>query len=330
MRRDGLYKRLLSAVFLSVCVGLIVVSPVSAASSKFSVGVLSPGMTLEPVLEGFREGLDRLGHKEGKQVAFIVVDTKGDSSDLGPRVATLLEAKPDVLFTVTTAYTAAAKRATSVVPIVFVFVTNPVESGLVAGYASSKNNVTGVATYSAAISGKRLEILREAAPRIKTVLTIVAIRESFALSAFRSLEEAAKKLGVQLVRRDVTTREEIEQALKDTPKGSVDAIFHVPSALVRSHIGLLIKKAREDKIPLDVNEHTLVQLGGLISYGAESRLLGAQAAKLVVKILKGTPPSDIPIETPERFFLSINLATAKAIGLKIPRGVLERADFLVE
>jgi ABC-type uncharacterized transport system substrate-binding protein len=212
---------------------------------------------------------------------------------------------------------------------VFAWVGNPLSAGLVASYPYSKSNLTGVTTSGDSLSGKRLEVLLEIAPKAKRLLVIVSSNESLAINSFRSTEEAAKKLGVRLVRRNVTNEQEIKIALEET-KGSVDAIFHLPSNLVRSSIDLLIRKALADRIPLSVNDDAFVDRGALISYGPYSRLVGIQAAKLVNKILQGGKPGEITIETPDRLFLSINQTTAKQIGVNIPRGILERADRLVQ
>jgi putative ABC transport system substrate-binding protein len=172
--------------------------------------------------------------------------------------------------------------------------------------------------------------LQEVAPAIKRVLAIVAAQESIAESAFQLLDETAKKLEIQVLRRDVTTREEIEQVLREIPAGVVDAIYHVPSSLVGAHIDLLIQKAKQEKLPLIVHEDSMVNKGALVSYGADFRLQGRQAARLVAKILKGTNPADIPIQTPDKLILAVNLSTAQAIGLTLPLNVLERADRMVE
>src|SRR6202007_2642756 len=128
----------------------------------------------------------------------------------------------------------AAMQATTTVPIVFAMAADPRGSGFVTSYTSSKSNVTGVSSYAGPLTGKRLEILKEIAPTIKRVLALVAIKEPIAQSSFLTIEETAKKLGVQLVRRDVTTKEEIEQVLEATSPGSVDAICLVLSVLVGS------------------------------------------------------------------------------------------------
>jgi len=294
------------------------------------IGVLTPGGDFGAVLDGLRHGLAQLGYVEGKQVAFIIEDTKMETIDPVKAAMRLIAAKPDLLVTVATSHAAAAKQVAGNVPIVFTVLTDPVQSGYVASYASSKNNFTGVSNSVAMLSGKRLEVMKQIVPGIKRGLAVVAIKESIAQKSFQFLAESANKFGVQLIRRDVTTKEELEKVILDTPKGSVDAIIHVPAILLRNHIALLVEKANKDKVPFGVHTEELVKKGALVSYGEDNRLIGIQAARLVVKVLKGVSPSEIPIETPERPILVVNRATAKTIGLKIPREILEHADRIVE
>jgi putative tryptophan/tyrosine transport system substrate-binding protein len=325
VRQVGLWVVLWAASVL-----LLDVAGVGAQGRQFLIGVLTPGGAFSPALEGFREGVAQLGYQEGKNIALMVENAQGEVASLASRAAKIVEAKPDVMFTVTTAPTIAAKQATTTIPIVFAVVADPLRSGLIASYASSQNNLTGITNHAGPLSGKRLEILQEIAPRIKHVLVLVAPQESVATLSFQFLAEAAPKLGIELRRHDVTSKEEIEQILTAVPKGAVDAIYFVPSTLVGTHIALLIHKAKEDRIPLAVSEHIMVEQGALVSYGADLRLVGMQAAKLVAKILKGTKPSEIPVQMPEELPLAINLTTAKAIGLDIPRNILERAVRFVE
>lgn len=294
------------------------------------IAVLTPGMTFDPVFRGLQEGLARLGYTDDKNISFIVEDTKGNTSDLGNRVGRLAESKPKALFTVSTSHTAAAMKATATVPIVFAWVGDPLRSGFIASYQSSKNNLTGVSSYAGPLSGKRLEMLKDINPKVKRILAIVAAKDSIAEGSFEFLEETARKFGVYVLRRDVTSKEEIEKVIRATPKGSIDAIYHVPSALVGIYIDLLVRKAKEDRIPLVVHEESMVEKGALFTYGADFRLVGVQAARLVDKVLKGEKPWEIPCETPERLRLVLNLTTAKGIGLQLPREVLERVDRLVE
>ena len=278
------------AVVLAVSTLCLGVSFVGAQPRHHRVAVLLPRLTFNLALEGLREGLAQLGYQEGKNLTIMVEDAQGDVASMANRAVSLVETKPDVLFTVTTASTIAAKQATTTIPIVFAAVGDPLRSGIIASYASSQNNVTGITNSAGPLSGKRLEILQEIAPGIKRVLVLVAPQESVATVSFQFLSEAASKLGIELLRQDVRSPEEIVQTLQAVPKGAVDAIYFVPSSLVGTHIDLLIRKATEDRIPLSVTEQPMVEQGALVSYGADLRLLGMQAAKLVAKIIKGAKP----------------------------------------
>jgi len=330
MRNRKGIKQLIKAGCMSALCVLASVGACWGQSSGFRVGVLTAGLTYDPVFQGMTDGLERLGYRPEKNLSFTVEDSKGNLSDLAGRAKRLVDAKPDALFTVGTAHSLAAKQATSSVPLVFALVADPVRSGLIAGYQSSKNNLTGVATYAGSLSGKRLEMLKEMAPATKRVLVLVAPAEGPARDSLLEVEDAAKKLRMQIVLREVTSRADIEKVLADQPKGSVDAIFFFPSTLVGANIGTLITKAKENKIPLVVLNERMVTQGALFGYGSDFRVVGTQAARLMAKVLKGEKPSDIPTETPEKFLLAVNLTVAKAIGLKIPRAVLERVDRVVE
>jgi putative ABC transport system substrate-binding protein len=318
------------AVFVLAVLWLIFsAASVRAAEPVAVIGVLTPGMIYDPILAGLRQGLEKLGYQEGRDVRLVVEDAKGDTQNFVARAARLMESKPDVILTVTTLPTKAARQASTAIPIVFTAIGDPVQAGLVPSFASSRNNLTGVSSYSAPLSGKRLALLKEIAPKTKEVLAIVSAKENSAQIATQFLEGAAKKLNIQVHRRDVGRAEEVDKALAEMP-AATDAIFHVPSVLVGNKIDTLIAASRRDRLPLIVNQQSMVSDGALASYGGDFRLSGVQAAKLVAKLLKGAKPSDIPIETPERLILAINVTTARVIGLKIPRNILERADRLLE
>ena len=330
MRQSKFLSAWSGAVLLAVLALYIGVALGEAQPRQYRVAVLTPGLAYSLVLKGFQDELAQLGYVEGKNVTLLVEDTQGVPPNLVQHAARLVAAKPDVLVTVTTPHTKAAKETTANVPIVFTWVGDPIRSGLITSYASSQNNLTGISVYSGPLSGKRLEILQEVAPDIKRILAIVATKDSIAESAFQLLNETAQKLEIQVLRRDVTTREEIEQVLRETPAGVADAIYHVPSSLVGAHIELLIQKAKQEKLPLIVHEDSMVNKGALVSYGADFRLQGMQAARLVAKILKGAHPAEMPIQTPDKLILAVNLTTAQAIGRGLPLSVLERADRIVE
>jgi putative ABC transport system substrate-binding protein len=316
--------------FVAVYAFLAGVVTIAAQPGDVRVAVLVPGNSFSQVVEGFREGLGRFGYQEGKNLTVIVEETKGAGRDVLNQAARLVAAKPDVLFSIGTSHTVAANRVTSSVPIVFAWVGEPVRDGLITRYTSSNGNVTGVASSSALLSGKRLEILKEIAPGVRGVLTIVAVSDPIAESSFLFLAEKAKHLDVKLVRQDVATKEEAARVIAGVRRGSVDAVYHIPSAIVDVHLDLLIRRAREEKIPLIVHEESMVEKGALVSYGIDFKRVGAQAAKLAAKILKGAKPSEIPVEIPQELVLTVNITAAREIGLTIPRVVLERADRRVQ
>jgi putative ABC transport system substrate-binding protein len=328
MNDCGSLKPVAASALVVLC-ALLFAAGARAAQPMSVIGVLTPGMIYDPILEGLRQGLEKFGYREGRDLRIVVEDSQGDMVNLNFRAAKLMESKPDVIFTITTGPTKVARQATAAIPIVFTVVGDPVQAGLVASFASSRNNVTGVSSYSAPLSGKRLALLKEIAPKTREVLAIVSARENSAQITAQFLEEAARRMGIQVQRRDVTKPDEIEKALVGKPV-TTDAIFHVASVLVGSNIEALIATSRKDRLPLMVNQESMVRDGALASYGADFRLSGIQAAKLVAKLLKGAKPSDIPIETPESLVLAINVTVARAIGLKIPRNVLERVDRLLD
>lgn len=302
----------------------------SRADGSPVIGVLTPGGRYEAALVGFREALERHGYRQAKLAKYLVEDTRGEELDLLGRAKRIVEAKPDLIFTLSTEHSLAAKQATQRIPVVFANVGDPLGSGLVAGYTSSKNNLTGVASMVVPLTGKRLELLKEAVPRVRRVLALVVPKEVNSLLSLQVLDQAAKQLAIQALRRDVATKEELEKALGESERGSFDGILFMPSLVVGTNIDLLIKRAKEDKVPLMTHQDYMVERGALISYGADVKALGGQAARLAAKLLKGDKPAEVPVETPDRLFVTVNLATAKAIGIKFPPVFAAKIDRTVK
>ncbi len=313
----------------AVALAILLAAPAWAGAPV--IGVLTPGGSYESVLDGLREGLAKLGLREGKEVGYLIEDSKGDVKSLESRALKLVESRPDVIFAIATASTLALKKATQTIPLVFTAIGDPVQAGVVASFASSQNNITGVASMNAALSAKRLEILKELLPHLKKSLAIVAVKESSAQFSYKYLAEAGDKLGVQAVRREISSDGDIELLFRERWSAMADSVISMPSIFAVNHIATLIDKAKREKLPLMVFESSHVEMGALISYAGDFRSFGNQAAAQVARILtKKTKPADIPVETPERLFLSLNLATAKGLGLKIPRNFLDRADRLID
>jgi putative ABC transport system substrate-binding protein len=322
--------KLTMIVSLSAALMVISAAHIRAQPASANIAVLTPGLTFEPMLEGLREGLEKFGYRDGSSIRFIIEDSKGDLSSLASRAVKLVEAKPALLFTVVTPPTLAAKQATHTIPIVFAGVADPIQSGVIPSYVTSGNNLTGISGHIAYLSGKRLEVLKSIVPQVRKILAIVSTKEIVAQISLKQLEEASVKLGVKVIQQDVANTEDLEKLLARRWAGEVDAVFHLPSIFIEKSLDRLTDKSNRERLPLIVHDESLLRSGALASYGTDFRLLGEQAAKLVIKVLKGVKPSDIPIETPDRLVLTINRKTAKAIGLKIPDNILERADRILD
>ncbi len=318
----------LIAMAVGLAVGATWVCGVGATAAQpapANIAVLTPGLNYDSVLVGLREGLAKVGYLEGRNLTLTIEDTKGETVNLDGRVAKLLDTKPDVFFAVATANSIAAKQATSTVPIVFTVVGDPVHAQLAASFASSRNNVTGVSSHSTLLTAKRLELLKDLAPKVKSVLVIVSINEASAKMGLPYLDEPAKKMAFRLVRRDIGSTDEFEKLLAEKWTG-IDGVFPMPSVFVGKSMQALVAKAHKERLPMVVSEESWVKAGALASYGTDFRLIGAQSARLVVKVLKGSKPAEIPIATPDQLVLTLNQSSAKAIGLKLPEKILERAD----
>lgn len=301
-----------------------------AHSADFKIGVLTPGFIMEPVLAGLREALERYGYSEGKNISFQIEDTHGGLQELPARAKKLVDAKVDAIFTITTTHTLGAKAVTSTIPIVYAWVFNPVASGLIAGYSSSQNNLTGVLSYSDALVGKRLELLQEFAPRSKRVLTFYHPQEVVAVASLKILQETAKKLNLQIIPKEVMTKDEVPGVLERLGKKDIDAIYQMPSTVVTGAVDALIKKALAEKIPFGSLATEIAEQGALFAYGGDFRLVGAQAARLMTKVIKGDKPADIPSEAPDKYILVVNAKTAQSIGIKLTDKMLDKVDRVIK
>ena len=172
--------------------------------------------------------------------------------------------------------------------------------------------------------------LVEINPKANKVLAIAAIQEPLTAVYARQFMDEAKKRGIEVVRRDVSSADELKTALHEVPKGMVDAMIEIPSLMMTNQIHQLIKKAKADSLPFIAHSDQWAEEGALITYGPHFRSVLVQTARVLAKVLRGGKPSEIPVEIPDKFVLVVNLKTAREIGVKIPRTVLERADRVVE
>jgi ABC-type uncharacterized transport system substrate-binding protein len=310
---------------------LLSVTQVRAQQSKVHrIGVLLPGGALYETVDGLKAGLRELGLEEGKQFTLTIGDTKGDVKAAAEAARNFEQEKVSLIYALATSVITAAKEATADVPIVFCVGSDPVTGGLVDSFAKPGGRLTGVHFLLRDLTAKRLEILKEVLPKLSRVVTFYDPGNRVPTEAAKSGREEAKRLGLKFIERHVKSVEELRQALQTLKAGEADAFFYTPDAMVGSQAQLIIDTAKAKKLATMFQESGLVAKGGLASYGQNYYQLGWLSAKYVQKVLGGTPPRDLRIETVEDVELAINLKTAKELGLTIPPNVLARAQKVIK
>ena len=295
------------------------------------IGVLtgaSPGPSAN--LEAFRQGLRELGYVEGKNIVVEYRYAEGKSDRLPELVSELLHLKVNVIVVSGTGPTSAAKRATSTIPIVMAQSSDPVGSGVIASLARPGGNVTGLTTIAAELSGKRLELLKEASPSVSRVAVLWDPDSPGPVVAFKETQVVAQTLGVQLQSLEARSPNDFEGAFKAATRERAGALTVLASLLTLTHRKPIVNLAAKNRLPATYPDSQFVEAGGIMSYGTDVADLWRRAATYVDKILKGAKPGDLPVEQPTKFELVINLKTAKQIGLTIPPNVLARADKVIK
>ena len=243
--------------------------------------------------------------------------------------AELVRQKVDVIVTYSTSTVIALKRATPVIPIVFVSATDPVGNGLVESLARPGGNATGLSNQSADSVGKRLEILREVVPTLRRLAILCNVGAPNAVLEMEEVQAAARGLGLEVAKMDIRRPDDITPAF-EAIKGSADALYVVMDPVVSTNRIQINTSAVSERLPTLYVFRELVEAGGLMSYGPNQSDQFRRAAELVDKILRGTKPSDIPVEQPTKFDFVINMKTAKALGLDLSPSLLARADEVIE
>jgi putative ABC transport system substrate-binding protein len=281
-----------------------------------------------PWTAAFVQRLHELGWIEGRTVAIQYRWAEGRAERWAEFAAEFVRLKVDVIVSGGNA-AAAAKQASTVVPIVFTMVDDPVGMGLVASLARPGGNVTGLAMQSTDLVGKRLALLREVVPDRRRLAIMANVEYPFAALEMAEAQTAARTLGFDAVTFEIRRVEDIAPAF-EALKDRADALYVVGDALVATHRVRINTLALAGRLPTIHVVREFVEAGGLMSYGANFADLFRRAGDYVDKILRGTKPADLPVEQPTKFELVVNLATAKALGLIIPESFLLRADEVIE
>ncbi|HSE06243.1 MAG TPA: ABC transporter substrate-binding protein [Methylomirabilota bacterium] len=296
----------------------------------YRVGVVLLGGPQYSTIDGLRDGLRELGLEEGRQFVFHVRDGKGDGKAVEAAARSLEGEKVDLIVTLTTSVTVATKRATKSVPIVFYAGTDPVSTGLIESFRKPGGRLTGIHRQSTDVTAKRLELLKEMVPRLRRVVTFYRPDNPAAQQSVKIARDAARQLELELIERPVASVEELRAGLRALPPGGADAFLHVSDAMVTSQTELIIENLRAKRLPTMFQERGIVAKGALAAYGESFYAVGRLSAKLVQRVLLGANPGDLPVEQVDRFHFVINLKTAKALGLTIPRSLLIQADEVIE
>ena len=301
------------------------------AGKVWRIGYLSlhPGEENSSSMRALRQRLRELGYVEGGNFILDYRSAGGQPARLADLAADLVLTKPDAIIAGGGTLTAlAAKQATNSIPVVMAAVGDPVAAGLVASLARPGGNVTGLSALAADVAGKRVQLLTELLPRLSHVAVLLNPVTPYSERALAEIRTAANSLGVNFQTLEMRSASELPGAFKQATRFRALIVLEDPLTFgLRSNIAEL---AASNRLPAIYGLREHVDVGGLISYGADLSDMFVRAASYVDKILKGTKPADLPVEQPTKFELVINLKTAKALGLTIPPSVLGRADQVIE
>ena len=319
--------------FISVFGGGMVARPLAVFAQQAgklpNIGFLGPNASLwSPWTAAFVERLRQLGWIEGRTVTIEYRWSEGRPERVAEAAAEFVRLKVDVIVATGSAVPA-LKQATSIIPIVFAMSIDPVGGGLVASLARPGGNVTGLSIQENDSAGKRLELLRKVVPGLRRLAIMLDVGYPEAVLEMQGVQAAGQTLGVEVAPLEIRKAEDIAPAI-ETLKAQADALYVAADALVSANRTRIITLALSARLPTIFTNRDYVQAGALMSYGPNNADMLRRSADLVDKILRGANPGDIPVEQPTRFDLTVNLTTAKALGLTIPKSFLALADEVIE
>src|SRR5215470_15033495 len=298
------------------------------------VGALMPYAANDPQAQtrnaAFLQGLQQLGWTVGTNVQIDYRWSAGNEDDTRKYAAELVALAPDVIFASGSAAVGPLRRATRTVPIVFVATSDPVGAGFVESLARPGGNITGFTPYEYGIGAKWLEVLKEIAPSVARVAVVRDPTITAGIGLWGAIQSVSPSFGVELRPVDVGDAGEIERTLAAFAGSPNGGLILTGSALAIVHRDLIIALAARYRLPAVYYERYFAAAGGLISYAYDTVKAYRQAASYVDRILKGEKPAELPVQTPTKYELVINLKTAKALGLELPPSILARADEVIE
>jgi putative ABC transport system substrate-binding protein len=317
----------LSLFLIVVVLGVGTIAEAQQAKKVPRIGYLFTG--LQPPKE-FLEAVRRRGYVEGENIAFEYRAAEGKEERLPSLAAELVRLKVDVIVAPGGAAARAAKEATKTIPIIYLGGGDPVALGYVASLARPGGNVTGITTLSSELTGKRLELLKEAFPKVSRVAVFMRGDNPAAVAMLKENENAARMLGLQIQILEVRRANDFDKAFSAVAKERADALIELPNPLFHANRKRIVEFTNQKRLPAIFHSRDFVDAGGLMCYGESTAESLQRVAYYVDRILKGAKPADLPVEQPTKFELVINLKTAKQIGVTIPPNVLARADKVIK
>jgi putative ABC transport system substrate-binding protein len=282
-------------------------------------------------IEAFRQGLRELGYVEGQNIVIEYRYGEGKTERFPDLASELVQLKVDAIVAAGATATRAAKNVTNLIPIVMSNVTDPVVLGFVASLARPGGNITGLTNLAPEVGGKRLELLKETAPRLSRVAVLGDPTSPAHAIGWRETEIAARSLGVQLQSLEVRDpNPDFEGAFSAITKDRANGLLTLSQPLIVVYRRQIVDFAAKRRMPAIFHTEEFIEAGGLMFYGPNIVAMFRRAATYVDKILKGIKPADLPVEQPMKFEFVINLKAAKQIGLVIPPNVLARADRVIK
>ena len=323
-------KKMLNVFVLLIFIGLANTACFPKQNRELKIGILTLLPAMEPIVTGFKEGMEEQGYMDGVNISYIYDGPANEVDKLNSLAEKLVANNVNIILAVTTPGGQAAQRAVqgSDIPIVFVAVTDPVASGLVSDLNTHPENITGIlaGTKSSLSEGRRLEVFLQVVPNIKSLYMPFNPDDPAAMESVESVRKAASLLGVSLVEKPV--KDESQAIAATTPPEGVDGVFLPSDRLIGSMIENFIQEANAANLPTTLNNPAGLQLGALVAYGPDFESMGKQSARLTSQIISGVPASTLPVEVPD-LLIGLNLSTAEKIGLELPDNIIRLASIIV-
>jgi putative ABC transport system substrate-binding protein len=314
--------------FLGLVGGAAASAPLAARAQQpkmVTIGILN-FQNPEPFRTMLRDGLRNLGYAEGRNMQIEFRSAEGNQDRISSLAAELVGLKVDVLVGYPTPALVALKQATRDIPIVMIGAGDPVGTGLVASLARPGGNVTGTSSTTAELGAKTLELVREFIPSVQRVAVLANATDAFTKSFLQQMQSGGQSLGLQIQTVMIRQADELDQAFAAMKQDALNAVIVQPSLPRQRVVDLALK----NHILAIAPTSEFAALGGLAAYGASQKAMVSSTVFIIDKVLKGSKPAELPVEQPTAFELTINLKTARALGITVPPALLARADDVIE